>query len=600
MSGIIGAPDSTAAQGAPGAKVPLCRLPSAPRHAVPLLIGLGLALFFIRLGHPMYTKGEPREGVTVIDVVSGRGFILAHRPLVEMPFKPPLMRWLAALAARPAGGVSELTMRLPSAVLAVLAMLLCYGYVSRLFGADCGLAAAVILGTNLQYLQAATGARVDMTLTFFLEAAFFQFLLLAEGLSRRWYLFYLALAGAVLSKGPLGLLLPAATVLVWSRLERRSIFCAPFHPLAGLAIVAVLGGSWYFAAVAVGGWAFVWRQLIGENVFAYFYNPRFSGGHAHSFLWLLGALGLGFFPWTAFLPAALWRLGRKPGPRAAYLAVWCAVALVFYGFAHQKRGVYLLAIYPALAALTGRFIVESANAAVGPARWLKFLPLLFGVLFLAIGVVGLTALFLAEHQPDRLAQLLVRVRIVVPGLATNLGALAGTHRFFSWLLPLLTLALAALLVGMRQSPRSLPVLVAALMVAVAATAELFFVPAIAETLTLKGFTRQVMRLADGAPIAYLGSVNYEIAFYGRRRIPILDAAAPPDPRFDYLIATRRLYDHRPAGALGGFRPALQSGPTELDGSGGLVLLEKTDAGRPRPAASRPAAVGRAAPPAGVR
>ena len=56
-------------------------------------------------------------------------------------------------------------------------------YVRRLFDDRVGFLTALILGTTVQYLQAGSGARVDMTLTFFLEIAFFEFILIAEGLT---------------------------------------------------------------------------------------------------------------------------------------------------------------------------------------------------------------------------------------------------------------------------------------------------------------------------------------------------------------------------------------------------------------------------------
>jgi len=54
-----------------------------------------------------------------------------------------------------------------------------------------------------------------MTLAFFMEVAFFEFILLAEGLIRRWIPLYVAIAFAVLTKGPVGLVLPGAVALIW-------------------------------------------------------------------------------------------------------------------------------------------------------------------------------------------------------------------------------------------------------------------------------------------------------------------------------------------------------------------------------------------------
>jgi 4-amino-4-deoxy-L-arabinose transferase-like glycosyltransferase len=177
-----------------------------PRHAWPILLIFGVALYLVNLGgYPLYTKGEPREAVTVFDIVHGGGVILPQRAGIEIPSKPLLMHWLAALVSLVIGGVNEFSVRLPSAGLAIAGVIVCYFYVRQLFDNVTALIAAFILATTFQYLQAATGARVDMTLTFFMEVAFFEFILMAEGLTRRRMLLYVAIALAVLTKGPIGL-----------------------------------------------------------------------------------------------------------------------------------------------------------------------------------------------------------------------------------------------------------------------------------------------------------------------------------------------------------------------------------------------------------
>src|SRR5579859_2388893 len=194
---------------------------AGPHYAYPLIALIGGILFLLNAGgYPLYTKGEPREAVTIFDIVNGGGVILPMRAGVEVPSKPLLMHWLAALVALLAGGVSEWAVRMPSALAAVGGMLLCYGYVRRLFDQRVGLIAALMLGTTFQYLQAGTGARVDMTLTFCLTIAFFEFIAIAEGVSHRLTLLYLAMAFATLTKGPIGVLLPTLVAAVWIALYR--------------------------------------------------------------------------------------------------------------------------------------------------------------------------------------------------------------------------------------------------------------------------------------------------------------------------------------------------------------------------------------------
>src|SRR5580698_9546853 len=215
---------------------------SSPPIAIPIILAIGILIFLVNLGGaPLYTKGEPREAVTVFDIVHGGGIILPMRAGVEIPSKPLLMHWLAAIVSVIAGGVSAWTVRLPSATLAIAGMLVTYLYVRKMFEARGALFAALMLGTAFQYLQAGTGSRVDMTLTFFMAVAFFEFLAIAERLSNRTTLLYLALALAVLTKGPVGAALPALVALVWIALSWRWEILKRLHLLRGALIVGVIG-----------------------------------------------------------------------------------------------------------------------------------------------------------------------------------------------------------------------------------------------------------------------------------------------------------------------------------------------------------------------
>ena len=90
-------------------------------------------------GYPFYTKGEPREAVTVLAMATGGGVILPMRAGIELPSKPLLMHWVAALLSILFGGVSEWTVRMPSALFGLAGVLACYYYVRRLFSARAAL-----------------------------------------------------------------------------------------------------------------------------------------------------------------------------------------------------------------------------------------------------------------------------------------------------------------------------------------------------------------------------------------------------------------------------------------------------------------------------
>src|SRR5215472_9244414 len=121
---------------------------------------------------PFYTNAEPREAVVVQDIVQRGSLILPRRDGVKLAPKPPLFYWLGAIAARARGGVDEASVRLPSAALSGAACLLVAGVAASLWGAIAGAITGLTLLTSFEWLRAATGARVDMSLAFGLTLVF--------------------------------------------------------------------------------------------------------------------------------------------------------------------------------------------------------------------------------------------------------------------------------------------------------------------------------------------------------------------------------------------------------------------------------------------
>lgn len=548
---------------------------ATPRPAILILIALGSLLFLSNLGgYPLYTKGEPREAVTVFDMVHGGGIILPMRAGVEIPSKPLLMHWMAAALSFALGGVTELSVRLPSALLAIAGMVVCYLYVRRLFDEKVALLAAVFLGTAFQYLQAGTGSRVDMTLTFFLAVALFEFIAIAEGISSRRMLLYVAISFAILAKGPVGLVLPTLVALAWILLQRRWEVIPRLRVFRGAIVVAVVGGGWYFAAAYVGGMDFVRKQLWSENLERFIGGAGFHEGHVHPFYYLELALLGGFLPWTVLLPTPLVQcFSRRPkvGPRIAYLLVWAGVVVLFYSFAQSKRGVYLLALYPALATLLAVCVAGAIAEPSGPVRrFVAVVGSLAGITMLFTGIAALVGLAVTIVSPltmrDFLAFWGITARGFVPALSTEIAA--------RWALAASApIAFEVLGVMALRGALSMERLVAAVVGATALgvlAANFIVVPAIANTLSLREFALEMVNTVGSDSVGYLGALDYGVAFYSARTIPIVHLGDPDLP--DYLICWETIYVRLPEKDRALFAVVLTSNPTALDGSGAMLLL----------------------------
>ncbi|MGO9602288.1 MAG: ArnT family glycosyltransferase [Candidatus Binataceae bacterium] len=549
---------------------------ASPRFAIPMLLALGWVLFLSNLGgYPLYTKGEPREAVTVFDIVHGGGVILPMRAGVEIPSKPLLMHWMAAAISLADGGVTEFTVRLPSALLAIAGMLICYLYVRKLFDQISAIVAAVLLGTTFQYLQAGTGARVDMTLTFFLELAFFEFLAIAEGVTARRMLLYVAISFAILAKGPVGLVLPATVALAWIVIERRWYLIRDLRLLRGAVVVAILGGGWYFAAAYVGGMDFVRKQILSENLERFIGGPAFHEGHAHPFYYVELALLGGFLPWTILFPVPLLQsVGRKSrfGPRLTYLLIWLVVVVVFYSVARSKRGVYLLALYPALATILALYLVDAfMNATRATGRLTSIVSALAGIAMLLVGIAALIGLAVVIVAPLTMRDFLAFWGISAPGFVPALSSAISDRWALAAITPIVVEVLGFMALRHASLERVVGV-VAAATACGALAANFIVVPAIANTLSLRDFALEMVNTAGSDSVGYLGALDYDVAFYSGRNIPIVqlhDADLP-----DYLICWKTVYERLPDSDKARFVIALASNPTGLDGSGELVLLRR--------------------------
>ncbi|HVN88718.1 MAG TPA: glycosyltransferase family 39 protein [Candidatus Binataceae bacterium] len=550
---------------------------AAPLLAYPLITFTGWLLFFLNAGgYPLYTKGEPREGVTVFDIVNGGGVILPMRAGVEIPSKPLLMHWIAALISVATGGVTEWSVRMPSALAAVAGMLVCYGYVRRLFDNRSGLIAALILGTTFQYLQAGTGARVDMTLTFFMEVAFFEFICIAEGLSPRTTLLYFAIAFAILTKGPIGAALPILVALIWLIVYRRWELISRLDLRRGAVIIGGLSGGWYLAAIFSGGLAFVRKQLLSENLTRIIPHGGASMPHVHPFYYEDLSLLAGFLPWTVIAVIAavqFMRGSRRTDPRLGYLFIWFAAVLAFYNLPQSKRGVYLLALYPALAAI----IAIQLNDAIGLRDRLARLASVFsraiGGALLAIGAVGAIALIFLYLFPATIQALLRHFGIVIPEFTENLAAAVKFWRFCPPLIPALIAASGLYLLRARAR---LEGLCAALIVATSGLAlaiNLVIEPALASTLALKTFAAEARKITAGKIVGYFGNLDYDFAFYNGRDLILTTPLDPNGPAL--LVTPEDDWKLAPGNLKAEYKTLLRSNPTDLDGSGRMLLLERT-------------------------
>ena len=323
--------------------------------AVGVFVVAGLIFFFHLGAYGFWEPDEARYGEIAREMLAMRDYIVPHLNYVAYVEKPPLLYWLTTLSYR-VFGIDEFAARLIPASAAMLGVLATFFFAARLMGLRRGVVAAAILATAPLYAAMAQVLTTDMLLTAFVTIAIFALMLhYLEGGAWCW-LAYFAMALATLTKGPVGIALPAAAMLVflWRERALRGSM-RRFHAVAGAILMFAIVAPW-FIAVSFREPGFVDFYFIGEHLRRVF-DSSFSHGEP-AWFYVPVVIG-GLLPWSMLMPFLTWRrMAQNPARR------FCAfAALIIFGAFSASSGKlipYILPAFPLLAILLADGIVSCA------------------------------------------------------------------------------------------------------------------------------------------------------------------------------------------------------------------------------------------------
>lgn len=317
-----------------------------------LLFIFSFVAFSWRIGEgPIYRTMEGREALVMQEIANTGNWILPLRNGETIPSKPPFFHWCGVLIASLTGSVSPWSVRLPNAFFSALTIALTCLLGCRLAGREVGVLAALLLFTTPAVVEMAREGWVDPALSFFVLSALTSFTFMYENEEwRDWkiWAFYLSLAGAVLSKGPIGYILPLVAIVSYLAIQRQLQRLRLLLFLPGILIAISLPLCWYLLAFSQQGWTFVHKQIWQENL------VRFTAGSgkripsASFFFFPFIVEGL---PWSLLFGLGLWRLSQQAPvrERGVFPLVWLFSIVMFFAIAAGKRSIYLLPVYPAMA-----------------------------------------------------------------------------------------------------------------------------------------------------------------------------------------------------------------------------------------------------------
>jgi len=341
-----------------------------------LLTLLALLLFgYCLFSGKALTMHEARLPECAREMMASGEWLLPHsgeRPWLE---RPPFPHWVELITGHIFGHLDKVwIVRLPSALMGLLTLLLVASVATRLFGRQIGLLSGIALATMYEFYFYAGQAEDDIYLAFLVAVCFALFAAIefprcgaldphngAPLDTRRHFLgnrpwtvwaFFIVLGMTSLAKGPLvgAIEVVAATgsFLLLSWREKRPF---PWRQLRLFRYIWLWG--WIlFAAITVSWSYYAWRQYpsLWDN-----YKYDFTGPFGHEPFWYYFICIL----WTTAPWTPVWILGlvfiwrtRNDDPQAKrFLLCWAIAPLLAVSAPARKHHHYLVAILPAYAVL---------------------------------------------------------------------------------------------------------------------------------------------------------------------------------------------------------------------------------------------------------
>lgn len=317
----------------------------------------GMTILWFSTLHYRYliSPDEGRYAEIAREMLMTGDWITPHLNGIKYFEKPILQYWISAFFFY-LFGFSEFAARLWPALSGFMAA--CFtGFVAyRLWGKAAGQLAVWILLSMAWWVGNAHFLTLDMGVSSFLAVGLGSFLLAQHHHATKkengyfMLLAWLAIALACLSKGLIGIVIPGASIVLYSLWQRDWRLWAKLHMGKGITLFLLIAAPW-FILVSIANPNFPYFFFIGEHFARYATDGHHRVG---AFYYFFGFLIVGLIPWISFLLSALQRVPYKKTTTFSpekFLLIWALFILVFFSFSSSKLPSYILPAFPALALL---------------------------------------------------------------------------------------------------------------------------------------------------------------------------------------------------------------------------------------------------------
>jgi len=350
------------------------------RKYIYLFILILISFYFVIFGNwiiSLTSSDEGKNAFAVLNMLKTKNYLVPYYNCEVRFEKPPMLYWVGLINSK-IFGLNEFSLRLVSGFSAIGVIIFSYLIIKKFFTDSFALKCILIFLSFPHIWIEARSFVPEMLLNFFSIGGIYFFLV------NKPFLGWLFWGFGVLTKGPVGLILPFTVILFFKFIKRE----LKIFDIKGLLIFFLVGGSWYLYMIYKFGYLYFYKFFLKENIFRYTGKKVF---HPHPFYYYIVIILFTSFFYIPVYFKMLIKLkflysnnikenfkNLLKSPIIPFV-FWFIFVLLFYSLSPNKLHHYILFAYPPLCVILANFVSEN---------YIQKVMILCGIIFLIIIIWG--------------------------------------------------------------------------------------------------------------------------------------------------------------------------------------------------------------------
>lgn len=327
-----------------------------------LMILTGIMLFYGNHNLLITDNVESNYALTAKEMVMSGDWI-SPQIYGQYWFDKPILFYTVTAFAYLVFGCTEFASRFFPAIFGLASVALIGWSGKKLYSEKVGFYSAIVLASSFEFFLISKMVITDSLLFFFFSLALMSFLLGYEkNKSKYYYGFYLGAALAVLTKGPIGILLPGLIITLFLLIKRDFKALRSMKIISGSMLFLIIALPWYSTMIVLHGKNFI-DVFFGTHNFLRATVSEHPKDNVFYFYTVVAILAL--FPWVGFIPEFIKKITAnkleilRMNSKILFLILWVSCVFVFFQLIATK---YLSYTYPLVfpsALLLGKYFADN-------------------------------------------------------------------------------------------------------------------------------------------------------------------------------------------------------------------------------------------------